>query len=101
MGDHRGKEWQREAHEAVRTHLQQNACQNDGAGSRRFYVGIGQPGVEGEHGDFDGESNEKSYEEPDGDVERNERRRLIKLGNTEGENASKCVVMEVEKQDAK
>ena len=95
-----GKERQREADEAVGSHLQQNACQNDGAGGGRFDVRIRQPGVEREHRDFDGESEEEGEEEPDCGGERNLRRGLVEFRNAEGENARERVVMEIEEQDA-
>ena len=66
-----GEKWQREAHEAIRAHLQQNARQNYRARSWRFHMGIRQPRVEGEHWNFYGESDKKSDEKPDGDVEWN------------------------------
>ncbi len=95
-----GKEWQREAHESVRSHLQQNARQNNGASGRRFHVRIRQPGVERKHRNLDGKSDEECYKKPNRNIERNERRGLIKLRNAEGEEARHRVVMEVEEQNA-
>ncbi len=44
-----------EPEEAVGSHLQEDGGQDDRSGRRRFDVGIGQPGVEGEHRHLDGE----------------------------------------------
>src|SRR5260370_37546572 len=101
MRHHRGKEWQREEYESIRSHLQQNARQNDGAGGGSFHMRIRQPGVKRKHRNLDGESNEESNKQPDSVMEWNQRRRLIKLWNAKRENASERVVMEVEEQDAK
>ncbi len=100
MRHDRGEERQRETHEAIRPHLQQNARQDDGASGRRFHVGIRQPRVKRKHRNLDGKSNKEGDEEPDRGVERNQRCRLIKFRNAEGENAGNCVVMEVEEQNA-
>ena len=74
---HLREEGQREADETVCSHLQENAGEDDGAGGGRFDVCVGQPGVEGEHWDFDREPEEEGEEEPDGGGERNLRRGLI------------------------
>src|SRR4029077_7275087 len=100
MRHDRGKERQREAYESIGSHLQQNARQNDGSGGRRINLRIRQPGVERKHRNFDGESNKESDEEPDGVMEWNLWCCLIKLWNTECENASIRVVMEIQEQDA-
>src|SRR5438094_5401169 len=64
-GPFAGQERQRETDEAVGAHFQQDAGQNDGAGRGRFRVRVGNPGVEREHGHFDGEGEEEAPEEPD------------------------------------
>ncbi len=58
-----GQQRQREADEAVRAHLQQNARQDDRARRGSFGVRVGQPGVEREHRHLDGEREEESPEE--------------------------------------
>src|ERR1700726_2079990 len=100
MRHNRGEERQREAHESIRSHLQQNARQNDGTGSRRLHVRIRQPGVKRKHRNLDRKSNKESDEQPDGVMEWNQWCCLIKLRNAECENASNRVVVEVEEQDA-
>ena len=103
---HVGKERQREADEAVRSHLQQNARQDDRAGGRRFHVSVGQPGVEGEHRDFNGKGEEESEEQQRGDggsvgrIGINFRRGFVESGEAEGIDAGQRMVMEIEEQDA-
>ncbi len=63
MHDYIREEWQGEADEAVSSHLQQNAGQDDRARGGRLHVGIGQPGVEREHRHLDGERQEESQEQ--------------------------------------
>ena len=58
-----GQQRQREADEAVRAHLQQNAGQDHGAGRGRFGVRVRQPGVEREHRHLDGEREEEAPEQ--------------------------------------
>src|SRR6202521_3887563 len=101
MRHNRGKERQREAHESTRSHLEQNARQNDGSGGGRFHVCIRQPRVERKHRNLDRKSDKESDEEPDGVMEWNQWRCLIKLWNAECENAINRVVMEIQEQDAK
>ena len=52
--------------ETVRTHLQEDSRQDDRSGGRRLNVRVGQPGVKREHGDLDGERQEKGAEQPEG-----------------------------------
>jgi len=61
--NHRREEWQRETYQAVRSHLQQNTGEDDRARRRGFDVGVWQPGVEGKHGNLDGEGEEEAEEE--------------------------------------
>ena len=93
------EEWQREADEPVRSHLQQDACQDDRTGRRRFHVRIRQPGMEREHRDLDGKSQEESKEQPDRRRTGDLRRRWYRL-NDRSVNAGQRVVMEVQEQDA-
>ncbi len=58
-----GEEGQVEADQTIGAHLQQHAGQDDGAGRRRFGVGVGQPGVEGKDRHLDGEGQEETQEE--------------------------------------
>ncbi len=53
-----------EAQETVRAHFQQDAGEDDGTCGGSFGVRVGQPGVEREHGDFDGEGEKESPEQP-------------------------------------
>src|SRR6185437_6233630 len=53
-----------EAQHAVRPHLQQDAGEQDRAGRRRLDVGVGQPGVEREQRNLDGEGDEEAEEQP-------------------------------------
>ena len=57
------EERQVEAQEAVGTHFQQHTGQDDRASGGCFGMGIRQPGVQREHGHFDGESQPKSTEQ--------------------------------------
>ena len=65
MHDHVREERQREADEAVGSHLQQDAGQDDRARGGRLDVRVGQPGVEREHRHLDGEAQEEGEEEPE------------------------------------
>ncbi len=58
-----GEERQAEAHHAVGAHFQEDASEHDGAGGGGFDVGVGQPGVEREERNFNGESHEEGEEE--------------------------------------
>src|SRR5713226_6165051 len=69
-----GEERQAEANHAVGAHFQEHAGEDDGAGGGRFHVGVGQPGVEREERDFDGESQEEGEEEV----------HLLERGQTDG-----------------
>ena len=60
-----GQDRQREAHEAVGAHLQQDGGEDDRAGGRRLDVRVGQPGVEREHRHLDGEAEEEAEEDPE------------------------------------
>ena len=63
-----GEERDAEPQEPVGSHLQEDCGQQDGPHGRGFGVGIGQPGMEGEHGNLDGEGQAKSQEQPELDV---------------------------------
>ena len=101
---HLREEGKREADEAVGSHLQQNAGQDDGAGGGGFHVRVGQPGVEGEHRHFDGEGEEEAQEQQRGDVRTvvgiNLRRGFVESLEAEGVDAGYVLMMEVEEQDA-
>ena len=58
-----GKERQAETQHAVGTHLQQDAGQEDGAGSGRLGMGVGQPCVERKERHLDGKRQEESAKE--------------------------------------
>src|SRR6202022_4689506 len=58
-----GEQRQAEANHAVGAHFQENAGEDDGAGRRSLHVSVGQPGVEREERDFDGEGQEEGEEE--------------------------------------
>ena len=75
MHHHIREEWQGEADEAICSHLQQDACQDDRTGGRSLHVGIRQPGVKREHRNFDGEGQEKCQEQKNG--ERRTVRRIV------------------------
>jgi hypothetical protein len=83
-----------------------NSSQDDGTGSRRLHVSVGQPGVEGEHRNLDGEGEEKSEEQERSDgrsvgrVGVNFRRSFVEGRDAERINASQVLVMEVKKQNA-
>ena len=104
--DHCREKRQREADEAVRSHLQQDARQDDGTGSGRLDVRIRQPRVEREHRDLDGEREEEAEEQQGcvgrsvGRVEEDLRRCFVQVRNAERENAGDVVVVEVQEQDA-
>jgi hypothetical protein len=93
-----GQQREREAQEAVRPHLQQHAGQNDGAGGGRLHVRVGQPGVEREHGHFDGEAQEEGPEDPLLHAERQVE--LHQIGDFKRVGAELVEVLEVERQDA-
>ncbi len=102
--EHVGEEGKREADEAVGSHLQQDARQNHGARRGRFHVGVGEPGVEGEHRHFDGEGEEETEEQQRCSVGTvvgvNLGRGLIKRFEAEGVDLRHAVMVEVEEQDA-
>ena len=54
-----GKQRQRETQEAVSTHLEHDCGKHDRTGSRCLGMGLGQPGVEGEHWDLDRKAKEE------------------------------------------
>src|SRR6266478_3973932 len=58
-----GEERQAEANHAVGAHFQEHAGQDDGAGGGRLDVRVGQPGVEREQRNLDGEGHEEGEEE--------------------------------------
>ena len=80
---------QREAQESVGPHLQQDAGQDHRAGGGRFDVRVGQPGVEREHRDLDGESDEEGPEDPL--LRRQRQVELHQLGDFEGVEAELVV----------
>ena len=49
-----------EAQQGVATHLQQHPCQQHRYGRICFTVGVGQPGVEGEHWQFHPEAHQEA-----------------------------------------
>ena len=49
---------------AIGAHLEQHARKDDRARGRGFYVGVGQPGMEREHGHLDGEGGGEGQEDP-------------------------------------
>ena len=59
-----GQQRQGEAQEAVGPHLQEHGGQDHGARGGRLHVRVGQPGMEGEHRDLDGEADEEGPEDP-------------------------------------
>ena len=60
-----GEQRNREAHEAVGAHLEQDAGQDHRARGRRLDVGVGQPGVEREHRHLDREREREREEQPE------------------------------------
>ena len=60
-----GKERNGEPQEAVGPHLEEDAGQDHAARSRRLGMRVGQPGMDGEHGDLDREGKGKGGEEPE------------------------------------
>ena len=59
-----GEQAEVEAQHAVGAHLQQDACQQDGASGGRFHVRVRQPGVEREQRNLHREGDEETEEEP-------------------------------------
>ncbi len=59
-----GQEREGEAQEAIGPHFQEHGGEDHGARGGRLHVGVGQPGVEGEHRDLDGEADEEGPEDP-------------------------------------
>ena len=59
-----GKSGHGKPDESVGSHLQQDACQDHASSGRRLGMGIGQPGMEGKHGNLDGKGQGKGPEEP-------------------------------------
>src|SRR5581483_1225709 len=104
MFHHVGEEWEREANEAISSHLQQDAGQNHRAGGWGFDVGVGQPGMEREHGNFDRKCEEEREEQQDGEgravggIVENVWRGLIQSLNAEGIRAGQMVVVVVKEQ---
>src|SRR2546423_19885 len=60
-----GEEREVEAQQSVSPHLQQNACEYDAPGGRRFRVRVRQPSVEWEERDFDAEREREGEEKPE------------------------------------
>jgi len=58
----------RDTQQAVGSHLQQNAGQDDGDGRGRFNVSVGEPGVEGENRHLNGEADIEAEPEQGADV---------------------------------
>ena len=58
-----GEHGQAEANQPVGAHFQHDGGQHDGAGGGRFHVRVGQPGVQREERNLDGESHEEGQEE--------------------------------------
>ena len=103
-----GKDRQRESHEAVGAHLQQDRREDDRAGGRRLDVRVGQPGVEREHRHLDREAEEEAEEDPQLQRRRDEMADVVILQHAEGgrvaqsldvEERDAAVVEEVERQD--
>ena len=67
QGAHRarrfGKHRQAEANQSVGSHFQHDGGQHDGAGGGRFDVRVGQPGVQREQRNLDGEGEEEREEQ--------------------------------------
>ncbi len=93
-----GKQGQREPQESVGAHLQQHAGQHDRARRGGLDVGVGQPGVEREHGHLDGEPEEKGPEDPLLHAQRE--MELHQFGDIEGVVAELLEVLEIESEDA-
>src|SRR5580658_3924114 len=66
-------------------------------------MGVGQPGVEGEHGHLDGEGEEETQEQKSRDLRTivgiNARRGVVERLQGEGVRTSHMLMMKVEKQD--
>ena len=92
-----GKEGDAETEKPVGPHFEENGGQENRSDRRRLGVGVGQPGVEREHGDLDGEGQAEGQEEPDLQVQR--QRKLVKLQKIEGVFAGLGPVLEVENQN--
>ena len=89
MHDHVREERQGEADESVRSHLQQDAGQDDRTRGGRFHVRIRQPGVEREHRHLDGEARKNARNSQIARLNRSrivedQRRRLVQRRNAEG-----------------
>src|SRR5258708_22503055 len=99
-----GKEWQRKTNKPVSSHLQQNPSQDDRTRRRRFYVGVGQPGMEGEHRNFDGESEEETQEKKSSDMRAvvgiHPRRGFVQSRQAKSVDVGNQVMVEVKEQDA-
>ena len=59
-----GEERDVEAQETIGPQFQQDTCQNDGTGGRRFHVSVGQPGMQGPHRHFDRKCRRERQEQP-------------------------------------
>ena len=68
----REEDGQQDAEEAVEAHLRHGAGQQDGRAGGGFRVGGGQPGVERDQRDLDGEAEEGAEEDEEGEVVRSE-----------------------------
>src|ERR1700678_16753 len=101
-----GEKRQRETNEAVSSHLQQNARQDNGTGGWSFHVRIRQPGVERKHRHFDRKGEKEREKQQRGNrwpvrrIRVNLRRSFVERRQAEGVNPSQHVVMEIEEQDA-
>ena len=92
------KQGNRETHQPIQSHLQQNAGQDHRTRRRSLGVSVRQPSMEREHGDLDGEGNEESPEQPDLHLERNDRY-VHEVFEREACEPELLDVLEVERQD--
>ncbi len=58
-----GEQRKTEADQAVGAHFQHDGSQHNGTGGGRFHVRVGQPGVQREQRNFDGEGEEEGEEQ--------------------------------------
>ena len=92
------KEGEPQPQEAVGAHLQEHGGQQHRARRRRLDVGVGQPGVEREERDLDGESQAEGQEEPG--LEGGGEGHGGQVGDRQRVGAGRSVIRGVEDQDA-
>ncbi len=99
VGGGLGEEVQPEAEEPVGPQLEHHPGQDDRAGSRGLGMSVGQPGVEREHRDLDGEGHGEGQEQPPGSAVGDDALGLGQHNEVEGQLAGGLLVQEGQAED--